>query len=403
MGGWSEVLLRLTFVISALMLLASPAANAATTVQFNEQAAGLNDVTVRDDGIPAQNDDIAITQTATRLLVTGHLTTLAVGAGCTGTAAQVDCPLPLSVSIDLAGGTDTLDASTLTIPVLVAGGAGNDTLTTGAANDVLAGGDGDDRLKGNGGIDEYFGEAGNDFIDAKDNVAERIACGGGTDIASNDFIDIIADCEGDVDEDGDHFGSRVDCNDKVASIHPGAVDVIGNGIDEDCDGHDAVNLDKDGDGFPVPGDCNDGDPSIHPGALEIRGNKVDENCDSVAQGFALLRSLVSTNWQFADTFTRLRALAVRNAPAGARIALSCSGRGCPFKGTKRVTVPRALAPVTLQRFFGSARLRKGTHVILAVTAPGVVGRTYTYVIKLGELPALSIECRDPGAKKGRKC
>ena len=34
-----------------------------------------------------------------------------------------------------------------------------------------------------------------------------------------------------------------------AAIHPGALDILENGVDEDCDGRDAVNLDRDGDGF----------------------------------------------------------------------------------------------------------------------------------------------------------
>jgi hypothetical protein len=42
-------------------------------------------------------------------------------------------------------------------------------------------------------------------------------------------------------------------------------------------------------------------------------------------------------------------------------------------------------------------------VTIAVSAAGVIGRTYTYRIKLGELPAQSIVCRAPGEAKGRSC
>ena len=54
----------------------------------------------------------------------------------------------------------------------------------------------------------------------------------------------------------------------------------------------------------MPADCNDADPAIRPGALEIRGNDVDENCDRKAERFGLLRSLVLSNWQFGDTYSR---------------------------------------------------------------------------------------------------
>ena len=47
----------------------------------------------------------------------------------------------------------------------------------------------------------------------------------------------------------------------------------------DIGAYEFVLHDEDQDGYPATEDCDDGDPSIHPGAPDLPGNTVDENCD----------------------------------------------------------------------------------------------------------------------------
>jgi hypothetical protein len=113
---------------------------------------------------------------------------------------------------------------------------------------------------------------------------------------------------------------------------------------------------------------------------------------------------VANQWVFGARFSRLVKLVVHNAPAGARVTFRCTGRSCPSRRTRRVTVRSVLTRVTLHRPFRRARLRPGTRLRVTITAGSqTIGRTYTYVVKRGAPPESTVSCRAPGQRRGRSC
>lgn len=66
---------------------------------------------------------------------------------------------------------------------------------------------------------------------------------------AEEFWTIRAHFEPDLDVDDDGHLRPSDCDDRTPAIHPGALDVPDDGIDQSCDGHDA-HADTDGDGAP---------------------------------------------------------------------------------------------------------------------------------------------------------
>jgi hypothetical protein len=124
-------------------------------------------------------------------------------------------------------------------------------------------------------------------------------CNGLIDAQDPTAVDCPSAC---TDNDGDTYAIEggecgpVDCNDGDASINPGEAEICADGIDNNCNGEtdegcDPTCPDADNDGYQDVAcggtDCNDSDPAINPGAAEICGNSIDENCNGMSDDTCL--------------------------------------------------------------------------------------------------------------------
>lgn len=176
--------------------------------------------------------------------------------------------------------------------------------------------------------------------------------------------------------------------------------------------------DADKDGVPVPQDCNDNNPGIHPGATDVPGNGVDEDC---ANGDAtVVLSVGFTNhWTYFinKKFTKVVDLIVKRAPAGSTVTLKCKGKSCPRKSKK--VVLKSAKTVNFTSVFNYKKkskttkktkkietlLRPSTKVTITVTKPGAIGNWFQAVTRAGKkAPKTSNGCLAVGSTSSHiKC
>jgi hypothetical protein len=214
-----------------------------------------------------------------------------------------------------------------------------------------------------------------------------------------------------VDNDGDGFNQRTDCNDANMAINPGRPEILDNDVDENCDGVKGVNLDRDGDGVQRPADCDDANPGIRPGANDVPNNNVDEDCNGsdlkqAVQGQQAERIVVVVSHDFAAfrKFTTLRRFQIKNIPLGATVKTTCKfkKKKCPRKARKAFTKRNAFGTLSIKQYT-KVRLKVGTTITVTVTKPNAIGAVKIFKVVKSKPPKIVDRCLPPGAKKAVAC
>jgi hypothetical protein len=271
---------------------------------------------------------------------TGAVTLRLDGAAASGEAGEAD-----TIGADVEGAY---------------GGAGGDTIIGNNVGNRLRGSGGNDAIKGGTGEHSIEGHEGDDTIDSRDGRFDSIDCGAGTDTLLADAGDTAVNCEVAPDRDGDGTLNEQDCAPDNAAIHPGAGEIVGNAVDEDCKG-----------------------------------------------GPQYLRVSASLSYSTArrGNTAKFTKLTLNEIKAGDTIEVRCTGgkrKACPF--TKKTQTGKAgKAKVNLLALMKQRYLKLNAVLEVRVTRPNEIGRVLR--LKVGKRGAIKSEplCLPVGTTKPAKC
>jgi hypothetical protein len=159
-------------------------------------------------------------------------------------------------------------------------------------------------------------------------------------------------------------------------------------------------VDNDRDGVSPPTDCLDTNSAVHPGAPEIPGNGLDDDCVG-GDALATISATVASSWnQSRKGGVNLKVFSVKGAPPRAQITVRCHGKHCAFK-TKRLKASTKGTAKLLGKI--PRHQRKGSTIDVEITFPNMIGKVRRYSVSRRSMTDGRTLCLPPGAKSARKC
>jgi len=248
---------------------------------------------------------------------------------------------------------------------LLIGGFGEDTLAGGAGDDTLVGGEHRDVIDGGPGRDGLYGEGGDDSLAAFDNEADVVDCGASLDDdAQVDPGDAVSGCE---------YARRLDI---------------------------PIPVDNDADGIVASFDCDDNNAALRPGAIDIPGDGIDQDCDGFDEPLPFVASTPSLTTRSTSIGRRVRSLRADRLPTGSSVRVRCIApkkhrRACAFR-TRTRSSRSIRRPLSFTSYFRNRSLPPATRIEMRITTPDRVGKVWTWRINKRTAPRETIRCLTNG-------